>query len=122
MLLCGPNPCPVQLFIFFTIQQYGALHFALIMTIRQFLSIVLSCLVFSHNLSAPQWCVAGAGWLLSSFMRLQGDGGKPGGVSTGLQAATPGAGRSRQHVVCSDSVFTCCALAATCYAGWEQLW
>jgi hypothetical protein len=45
----------VQLFIFYTIQQYGALHFALIMTIRQFLSIVLSCLVFSHQLSAAQW-------------------------------------------------------------------
>ncbi|EFN58939.1 hypothetical protein CHLNCDRAFT_19466, partial [Chlorella variabilis] len=45
----------VQLFIFYTIQQYGALHFALIMTIRQFLSIVLSCLVFSHDLSASQW-------------------------------------------------------------------
>ena len=44
-----------QLFIFYTIQQYGALHFALIMTLRQFLSIVLSCLVFSHDLSASQW-------------------------------------------------------------------
>lgn len=48
------HPAP-QLFIFYTIQQYGALHFALIMTIRQFLSIVLSCLVFSHELSAAQW-------------------------------------------------------------------
>lgn len=51
-----------QLFIFYTIQQYGALHFALIMTIRQFLSIVLSCLVFSHDLSSSQWCVGRGGW------------------------------------------------------------
>ena len=48
-------PARLQLFIFYTIQQYGALHFALIMTIRQFLSIVLSCIVFSHKLSATQW-------------------------------------------------------------------
>lgn len=44
-----------QLFIFYTIQQYGALQFALVMTLRQFLSIVLSCLVFSHHLSPAQW-------------------------------------------------------------------
>lgn len=46
----------VQLFIFFTIKQYGALNFALMMTMRQFLSIVLSCFVFNHNLTALQWC------------------------------------------------------------------
>ena len=51
-----PLPPLFQLFIFYTIQQYGALHFALIMTLRQFLSIVLSCLVFSHALSGAQWC------------------------------------------------------------------
>jgi len=45
----------VQLFIVFTIKQYGALNFALMMTVRQYLSIVLSCLVFQHQLSAPQW-------------------------------------------------------------------
>lgn len=45
----------VQLFISFTIKQYGALNFALMMTLRQFLSIVLSCLVFQHTLSPIQW-------------------------------------------------------------------
>lgn len=54
LLLSGVSTA-VQLFIFYTIQQYGALHFALIMTIRQFLSIILSCLVFSHDLSPSQW-------------------------------------------------------------------
>lgn len=48
-----------QLFIFYTIQQYGALRFALVMTVRQFLSIVLSCLIFAHHLSAAQWWVGG---------------------------------------------------------------
>ena len=45
----------VQLFIVFTIKQYGALNFALMMTLRQFLSIVLSCAVFQHRLSSQQW-------------------------------------------------------------------
>ncbi|KAL4457385.1 hypothetical protein ABPG75_012250 [Micractinium tetrahymenae] len=55
ILLLSAVSTAVQLFIFYTIQQYGALHFALIMTIRQFLSIVLSCLVFNHELSPSQW-------------------------------------------------------------------
>jgi adenosine 3'-phospho 5'-phosphosulfate transporter B2 len=49
------RPPLLQLFIFYTIQQYGALHFALIMTLRQFLSIILSCAVFRHSLTSSQW-------------------------------------------------------------------
>lgn len=45
----------VQLFISFTIKEYGALNFALMMTLRQFLSIVLSCIVFEHELTLLQW-------------------------------------------------------------------
>ncbi len=55
MLLQSVVSTAVQLFIVFTIKQYGALNFALMMTLRQFLSIVLSCLVFQHKLSAMQW-------------------------------------------------------------------
>ncbi|GAB4820926.1 hypothetical protein N2152v2_007972 [Parachlorella kessleri] len=55
-----------QLFIFATIQQYGALRFALVMTVRQFLSIVLSCLVFSHHLSLAQW--AGTAMVLGALL------------------------------------------------------
>lgn len=47
----------VQLFISFTIKEYGALNFALMMTLRQFLSIVLSCIVFEHELTLLQWYV-----------------------------------------------------------------
>jgi adenosine 3'-phospho 5'-phosphosulfate transporter B2 len=64
ILLLSLVSTAVQLFIFYTIQQYGALHFALIMTLRQFLSIVLSCLVFNHDLSSPQWCASCPVWLV----------------------------------------------------------
>jgi solute carrier family 35 (adenosine 3'-phospho 5'-phosphosulfate transporter), member B2 len=40
-----------QLFIFYTIAQFGAVTFTIIMTIRQGLAILLSCLVYSHSVS-----------------------------------------------------------------------
>jgi adenosine 3'-phospho 5'-phosphosulfate transporter B2 len=47
-----------SLFISYTIKSFGALTFAQIMTLRQFLSIVLSSLVFMHPLTAGQWASA----------------------------------------------------------------
>lgn len=44
-----------QLIILYTIREFGALLFATIMTTRQFLSILLSCLIFIHPLSLTQW-------------------------------------------------------------------
>lgn len=44
-----------QLFISHTIKSFGALLFATVMTTRQFLSILLSCLLFAHPLTAGQW-------------------------------------------------------------------
>jgi adenosine 3'-phospho 5'-phosphosulfate transporter B2 len=41
-----------QIFIFVTIQNFGALVFSLIMTTRQVLSIVLSSIVFNHHFKA----------------------------------------------------------------------
>lgn len=55
MLMQSAVSTAVQLFIVFTIKQYGALNFAIMMTLRQYLSIVLSCLVFQHKLSSMQW-------------------------------------------------------------------
>lgn len=55
MLLQSCVSTTVQLFISFTIKQYGALNFALMMTVRQFLSIVLSCVIFKHELTILQW-------------------------------------------------------------------
>lgn len=44
-----------QFFISYTIRTFGALTFAAIMTTRQLLSIVLSCVWFAHPLSWEQW-------------------------------------------------------------------
>ena len=44
-----------QLFIVHTIKSYGALLFATVMTTRQFLSILLSCILYRHPLTAGQW-------------------------------------------------------------------
>lgn len=42
------------LFISYTIKTFGALIFATIMTTRQFVSILLSCILFAHPLTAGQ--------------------------------------------------------------------
>eukprot|EP01026_Neomeris_dumetosa_P048329 TRINITY_DN41803_c0_g1_i12.p4 TRINITY_DN41803_c0_g1~~TRINITY_DN41803_c0_g1_i12.p4 ORF type:complete len:124 (-),score=2.61 TRINITY_DN41803_c0_g1_i12:369-740(-) len=44
-----------QLFISHTIKNFGALLFATVMTTRQFLSILLSCILYAHPLSLGQW-------------------------------------------------------------------
>lgn len=41
-----------QLFIFYTISKFGAIIFTLIMTLRQALAILLSCLIYSHQISS----------------------------------------------------------------------
>lgn len=41
-----------QLFIFYTIAQFGAVVFTTIMTIRQMLAILLSCFLFGHRLNS----------------------------------------------------------------------
>lgn len=45
-----------QLVIVHTIQCFGALVFATIMTTRQFTSVLMSCVIFGHPLSLGQWC------------------------------------------------------------------
>ncbi len=45
-----------QLFIFYTIKRYGPLVFATIQTVRQFLSVVLSILFFSHPINLMMGC------------------------------------------------------------------
>lgn len=41
-----------QLFIFYTIAQFGPVAFVIMMTIRQGLAILLSCLVYGHSIEA----------------------------------------------------------------------
>lgn len=40
-----------QLFIFFTISKFGAIVFTIIMTLRQAVAILLSCLIYHHQIS-----------------------------------------------------------------------
>uniref|UniRef100_A0A7R9YCU3 Adenosine 3'-phospho 5'-phosphosulfate transporter 1 n=1 Tax=Pinguiococcus pyrenoidosus TaxID=172671 RepID=A0A7R9YCU3_9STRA len=47
--LCG---CVGQLFIFYTIKKFGAVFFSLIMTTRQMLSMIMSCVLFGHSLNS----------------------------------------------------------------------
>ena len=44
-----------QLLIVHTIRSFGALVFATIMTTRQFVSVLASCIIFGHPLSPGQW-------------------------------------------------------------------
>ena len=48
-----------QLVIYYTIKNFGALFFALVMTTRQVFSILLSCIIFFHPLTLGQWFGAG---------------------------------------------------------------
>ncbi|XP_059157300.1 adenosine 3'-phospho 5'-phosphosulfate transporter 1-like [Physella acuta] len=41
-----------QLFIFYTISQYGAVVFVIIMTVRQGFAILLSCIIYGHPLTS----------------------------------------------------------------------
>jgi len=64
LILSAASTCG-QLCILFTIREFGALLFATIMTTRQFLSILLSCIIFMHPLTAPQW--AGTAMVFSAL-------------------------------------------------------
>jgi len=44
-----------QFIILTTIKEFGALFFATVMTVRQVVSIILSCLIYMHPLSLAQW-------------------------------------------------------------------
>merc|ERR1711974_377704 len=49
-----------QLAILYTIKEIGALFFATVMTTRQLISIILSCIIYLHNISVNQWASAAA--------------------------------------------------------------
>ncbi|PKA63256.1 UDP-galactose/UDP-glucose transporter 5B [Apostasia shenzhenica] len=55
VLLLSTVATASQFFISYTIRTFGALTFATIMTTRQLVSILLSCVWFSHPLSWEQW-------------------------------------------------------------------
>jgi len=41
--------------IYYTIKNFGALTYSTIMTTRQFVSLLLSSILFLHPISLPQW-------------------------------------------------------------------
>jgi solute carrier family 35 (adenosine 3'-phospho 5'-phosphosulfate transporter), member B2 len=55
MLILSGAATVGQLFISYTIKTFGALLFATVMTTRQFISILLSCMLFAHPLTGGQW-------------------------------------------------------------------
>jgi solute carrier family 35 (adenosine 3'-phospho 5'-phosphosulfate transporter), member B2 len=59
----------IQYFVAYTIKTYGALNFATLMTARQFLSVIASCVIFQHRFSLGQWCAASASRGLRSDLR-----------------------------------------------------
>ena len=83
-----------QLVILYTIKEFGALLFATVMTTRQFLSILLSSIVYLHPLSLTQW--AGTVTVFSalyyqSFMK------KSKGSSSSQQTSSDSGGKAASH-------------------------
>jgi adenosine 3'-phospho 5'-phosphosulfate transporter B2 len=58
MILLAVASAIGQLFIFYTIKEFGPVIFTIMMTTRQILSLILSCIVFSHPLNLASWCGA----------------------------------------------------------------
>ncbi|XP_069744099.1 adenosine 3'-phospho 5'-phosphosulfate transporter 1 isoform X2 [Narcine bancroftii] len=58
-----------QLFIFYTIRQFGAAVFTILMTLRQALAILLSCLLYGHAVS-PLGALGIATVFLALFLRV----------------------------------------------------
>jgi solute carrier family 35 (adenosine 3'-phospho 5'-phosphosulfate transporter), member B2 len=57
MIVLSVTSATGQLFIFYTIKEFGPVVFTIIMTTRQVFSLFLSCILFSH----PMHVVGGAG-------------------------------------------------------------
>merc|ERR1711985_178511 len=55
ILLLSTTAVTSQFIIAYTIKTYGALVFATIMTTRQFLSILVSNILFAHPMEPGQW-------------------------------------------------------------------
>lgn len=58
MILLAAASAVGQLFIFYTIKEFGPVIFTIMMTTRQILSLILSCMVFHHPLNAASWAAA----------------------------------------------------------------
>ena len=55
MIILSITSAVGQLFIFYTIKEFGPVIFTIIMTTRQMISLVVSCFLFSHPLGILSW-------------------------------------------------------------------
>lgn len=55
MVILSITSATGQLFIFYTIKEFGPVIFTIIMTTRQIFSLVLSCILFAHRMKALSW-------------------------------------------------------------------
>ena len=44
-----------QLFIFYTIKEFGPVIFTILMTTRQIISLVISCIIYVHPMDLYTW-------------------------------------------------------------------
>lgn len=70
-----------------TIKTFGALLFATVMTTRQFISILLSCILFAHPLSGGQWVGTVMVFGALYYKSLSKGGGHKGSAKDGVPAA-----------------------------------
>lgn len=60
-----------QLFVYFTIKRFGSVKFTVIMTFRQFLAILLSCIIYGHRLSSISTIVLIVIFLIIGYDMMQ---------------------------------------------------
>eukprot|EP01038_Epipyxis_sp_PR26KG_P005629 gene5629-7773_t len=64
MIILSITSATGQLFIFYTIKEFGPVIFTIMMTTRQILSLFLSCLLFAHSLGLIGWVCSGVVFLI----------------------------------------------------------
>jgi len=84
-----------QLVIYYSIKEFGALFFSTVMTTRQVISILLSCVIYLHPLTVSQWLSAllvfGALYYKEALMKRPGHShGGHGGHGSSHGPQTPG--------------------------------
>lgn len=75
MVILSITSATGQLFIYYTLKEFGPVVFTIIMTTRQIFSLFLSLVMFGHSISSVGWTSI-AGVFLVVFYRLYRSGGK----------------------------------------------
>lgn len=75
MVILSITSATGQLFIYYTLKEFGPVVFTIIMTTRQIFSLFLSLLLFGHSISGVGWSSI-VGVFLVVFYRLYRSGGK----------------------------------------------